>query len=318
MSQNSSRNRSLPLFITLFILSLILNVFLFVKYAKNGAKIQEQNKELTAAYKLAKLEADSLQNELDFTIQQLQDKINENLAQEDLKENIRQQLEAKQAELYTAKRKISRLIAGGSGSGSSSGGPRTLAAAKNEINSLKKKNEEFIKKAEDAQLEYERTNEELKYASGKAKQYKIVNDSLVEVTDYLNKKLETASTLRIAGLNVSPIRERKGAQERTDKASKVERLKISFSMLASELTIKENKDLTIRIIAPNGVVLSKDTEKLMDKEDVFSLQNTVTYDGTEKGVTYYYDQEEEYESGNYKVELLSDGNILDRSSFSLR
>lgn len=63
--QNSTKKSSLTLFIILFIASLALSAFLFFKYAKNAAKIENQNKELSLAYDALNLHADSLQMELD-------------------------------------------------------------------------------------------------------------------------------------------------------------------------------------------------------------------------------------------------------------
>ena len=65
-------------------------------------------------------------------------------------------------------------------------------------------------------------------------------------------------------------------------------------------------------------MLTKDTKKLTDSDDLFTLKETITYDGTEKAVTYYYKQDSEYKSGAYKVELLNKGKLLDNASFSLR
>ncbi len=320
-------NKALPLFILLFLASLALNLFLFFKYAKNGAEIKEKNIELSELYKAANLRADSLQAELDFTLAQLQDKINENLAQEDLKEEIRQQLETKKAALSSAHRRISKLIASGSSSegsyaggtsGSGSGFPKNLAQAKNQISSLRQTNEEYLQKIEEVQDQYLSAQQDADKYQEEAKTYRIINDSLVEVTSTLNKKLEIASIMRVAGLKISPIREKNGKQEITEKASKTDRIKINFSVLESDLTEKEKKEMVIRIIAPGGVVLSKDNNKLQDIDEVTSLRETITYDGSEKGITFYYDQKAEYKKGSYKVELLSNGKILDRKSFSLR
>jgi hypothetical protein len=316
MSDNNSSNRALPLFITLFLASLALNLFLFFKYAKNGTEIQKKNQELELLYTNANYRADSLQKELDFAIQQLQDKINENLAQEDLKEDLRKQLEAQKIALQVEKRKIAKLIAGGGSGGPD--GPKTLAEAKNEINKLKKENTEYIAMVEEAQSSYLKAKEEAKINAETANAFRQENESLLEMAETMSTKLSEASIVRIAGLSVNPINEKKGKQEPEDKASKVDRLKINFSVLASSITEPEEKELVIRIISPSGVVLTKDNNKLQDKSELASLKETITYDGTEKGITYYYDQEAEYSKGSYKIEILNNDKLLDRKSFSLR
>ena len=313
------KRSSLPLFILLFLASLGLNLFLFFKYAKNGAQIQEQNKELTMLYNAANFRADSLQKELDFAIEQLQDKINENLAQEDLKEDIRQKYETQLQNLRSEHSRLSRLIAKGGSSGSGSSNPsKTLLEAKTQIDELKTANTEYIAKAEEIQKQYVLAKKEAEQNAGTAKIYRIENDSLIEVTSTLTKKLSTASTLRIAGLSVSPIREKKGNQEVTEKASKTERLKINFSVLSSELTEKEKKELVIRILEPNGAVLAKNTESLTNSDDLSSMIETITYDGTEKGITFYYDQEAAYKKGLHQIEIWNNKKLLDRKTFSLR
>lgn len=315
--EEQPKGKALPLFIFLFIASLVMCAFLFFKYAKNAVKIQQQNEELSLAYQALDLKADSLQKELDFMYEQLQNKINENLAQEDLKEDLRNQLISQQSALASARRKISKLIAGDDGSGST-GGPKNLLEAKNQIATLQKTNTANIAKIEFAQKEYAEANEIAQSNGLLALEFKDENDSLISLNTTLEKKLSTASILRIAGLNIITVREKRGKQEITDKASKVERLKISFSVLASDLTIKEQKDLTFRIIGPDKAVLAKDTKKLTDSDDLFTLKETITYDGTEKAVTYYYKQDSDYKSGAYKVELLNKGKLLDNASFSLR
>lgn len=318
MAEDTKKNRSLPLFVILFLLSLALNAYLFFKYAKNGEQIKKQNEELAIAYQAANLKADSLQNELEFTIQELQDKINENLAQADLKENIRQQLEGKKAELVRVKSQLSQMIAAGNGANGGSGGPASLAEAKVKIKKLKEENETYIKQAELAQVEYKRATEELKKTNGTVKQYRLENDSLIEINTELGLKLETASTMRVAGFNINPVRSKRGEEEVTDKASKVERLKIMFTLLASNLTKKEDKELKIRLINPNGVVLSKDTDKLTDIDEVASLIKTIRYYGEEMQVIYYFELEEDYDEGDYEAEIYNNNKLIGRTSFMLR
>jgi hypothetical protein len=317
VEETSKRNRSLPLFIVLFLVSLGLNLFLFFKYAKNGAQIQEQNLELAQLYKVANFKADSLQQELDLAIQQLQDKINENLAQEDLKESIRFELEEQKQSLINAQAKISRLIANGNSTGSASS-DKALLAARTEIDELKKTNNEYIEQAEEAQKKYASAKKEAEKNGLAAETYKVENDSLIEVTSTLNNKLKAASDLNIAGLVVQAVRERKGSQEVTDRASKTERLQINFSVLGSELTQKESKELVIRIVEPNGAVLTKNTTELTNSDELHTMLTSLDYDGTEKGVTYYYKHDAAYKKGVFKIEIYNNKRLLDRKTFSLR
>ncbi|MGB0850848.1 MAG: hypothetical protein ACPGTP_06350 [Bacteroidia bacterium] len=314
---NNKSSKALPIFVILFLASLALSAFLFFKYAKNAALIQQQNNELTSAYESLNLKADSLQKELDIALQQIEIKINENLAQVDLKEDLREQLEAQKSELQASYAKISRLIAqGNTGTGNASS--KKLLDARNEISSLTKQNEEYIVEIEETQKKYIEAKQLAADNGDTAFKYITKSDSLEKENEILNTKLNIASIVRIAGLKTSAMRTRKDNLEATDKASKTEQLKISFSVLPSNLTVTEDKKINIRIIESSGAVLTRDTDQLTDSDELFSLQESFEYDGSEKLITYFYDQEAAYKKGTYTIEVLHEDKLLDRSTFSLR
>jgi hypothetical protein len=312
-----SKNKALPLFILLFLASLALCAFLFFKYAKNAATLQDQNEELVLAYESLNLSKDSIENNLAITEQKLQDRISEILAQEDLKQDLRRQLVAKSRSLAAARSKIAKLISGQDGS-SSPNGPKNLLEAQNQIKQLEKSNKSYITKVEETQKNYVAAKADADKNKALAIGLKKIQDSISSENLLLSNKLEAANLLRVIGFSVAPMREKRGKTEITDKASKVERIKFTFVVQGSTLIEKGQKAIIIRILSPNGTVLTKNTNKLTDSEDLFSLDESITYDGTEKGVTLYYNQEAEYGQGSYTAELWHEGTILDRKKFSLR
>ncbi len=316
-NQQPAKSKSLPVFIFLFLVSLGLSAFLFLKYAKNAKKVQDQNEELILAYSVLKLDKDSMQVRLDNIQHQLQDRINENLAHTDLKDELRKQLEDKKRALLAAHRRITKLLNGEEGVASVDK-PRSLLEAHKEIAALKQSNATYITEIEQAQKEYKASQAIAQQRALKVSELGIQKDSLMIENKVLNKRLSTASSIRITGLKVEPIRRRKGEQEVIDKARKVERLKINFTVLGSDFTEQETKEIIIRIIAPNGTVLTQNTRKLTDTSDLYTLKNTMQYDGTEKGIIYYYQHPAEYAKGDYRVELYHNNQLLDRKSFSLR
>ncbi len=313
-SETQPKSKALPLFIVLFILSLLLSAFLFFRYAKTASVIQEQNEELTLAYQALNLKSDSLQVELDEALAQLQLKINENLAQVDLKEDLRIQLEEKTEALEAAHRRISKLIAQGNGSG----GSKKLLEAKSQIADLTEKNNQYISEIEASQKNYANAKAEAERNAERARELLASTDSLNVENSALASKLKTASIIDIAGLNVTAVRTKKGKEENTTKANRAERLKVSFSVLGSEIAENEEKNILIRIVGPSGVVLTTNTEELTNSDDLYSLEKNFYFDGTEKKIIYYYDQEEDYKKGLHKVEIYNEKVLLDRSSFSLR
>ncbi len=323
-NQESTKKSSLTLFIILFIASLALSAFLFFKYAKNAAKIENQNKELTLAYDALNLHADSLQMELDKAMQQLQNEINKNLAQEDLREDLRNQLNAKKTELASAYARIRSMIDAGETStnvitstGSSEGNPKNLLNAKGQIGKLVKLNYEYIDRIEQLQNDYIKEKAKSDSTGYLATKLKNSNDSLKIDNLTLKDKLSKVNIIRISRLIVYPIRERNGVQEIVNKAKKTERLKISFQVQASEPVEEEEKELVVRIIAPNGYVLTKYIDQLSDTDDLFSMVETMTYDGSEKSMIYFYDQEATYTPGIYQIEIYNDKRLVCQNDFYL-
>jgi cell division protein ZapB len=321
-NQKSSKKGSLTLFIILFIASLALSGFLFFKYAKNAAQIQNQNKELTLAYEALNLHADSLQMELDKAIQELQNEINKNLAQEDLKEDLRIQLNSKKRELTSAYVRIKSLInSGGKNTQevvASNGNNRSnLLNAKGQIGKLVKLNYEYIDRIEQLQNDYILEKSKSDSTSYLARRLKNKNDSLKVSNVILRDKLSKVNNIRISRLNVYPIRERNGVQENVSKAKKTQRLKVSFMIQSGEATEEMEKELIIRIIAPNGSVLTQYIDELSDTDELFSMIETMTYDGSEKSIVYYYDQEAKYKPGIYQIEIYSDDMMISQNDFYL-
>lgn len=321
-NQKSSKKGSLTLFIILFIASLALSGFLFFKYAKNAAQIQNQNKELTLAYEALNLHADSLQMELDKAIQELQNEINKNLAQEDLKEDLRIQLNSKKRELTSAYVRIKSLINSGGNNTqevvASNGNNRSnLLNAKGQIGKLVKLNYEYIDRIEQLQNDYILEKSKSDSTSYLARRLKNKNDSLKVSNVILRDKLSKVNNIRISRLNVYPIRERNGVQENVSKAKKTQRLKVSFMIQSGEAIDEMEKELIIRIIAPNGSVLTQYIDELSDTDELFSMIETMTYDGSEKSIVYYYDQEAKYKPGIYQIEIYSDDMMISQNDFYL-
>ena len=77
------------------------------------------------------------------------------------------------------------------------------------------------------------------------------------------------------------------------------------------------KELIIRIIAPNGSVLTQYIDELSDTDELFSMIETMTYDGSEKSIVYYYDQEAKYKPGIYQIEIYSDDMMISQNDFYL-
>ncbi len=316
--ENKSKKGSLFIFIFLFLGSLAFSGYLFLKYTENAKKIQSQNDELSLAYEVLNLNADSLRNALDIAKQELDARMTELANQGNLNSELRSQLEAKKISLDAAYTRIKNLITGEEKGGIASGAePKNLLEAKREIARLTQSNNSYMSQIEGLQKEYEIAKSKSAEYSDLVSTLKVDNDRLVIVNDSLSKKLKGTGSFKIGNLNVEPIRTRNGKVAIEDHASKVEQIKVFFKVLISEYAKEEVRNIRVRIITPSGAVLSEETNDLIDSDKVSTIVESIMYDGTEKAVSLYYHQQGKYAKGEYDVEIFDGTTLLGIYSFIL-
>lgn len=118
------------------------------------------------------------------------------------------------------------------------------------------------------------------------------------------------------------IEKKNDQQLETIKAKSIERFKITFDVLDNPL-IREpmEEEVTIRIIGPEGEVLSTNNATLVDKSKVYSLKQTIISDGEMHKVKWYYppsgNLSAKLKKGKYTTELWSRGLLRQKNTFEL-
>jgi peptidoglycan hydrolase CwlO-like protein len=144
------------------------------------------------------------------------------------------------------------------------------------------------------------------------------NNSLVQGNTEKNKTLAKAQKPNFNELLISPIRIRKGREELALKAKHVSFLRIKLKMFKNPITNKSIlMPLKVRIISPDGAVLTKDTKKITDKNEISTILETVNFRGQEKLMKWDYLHNSDLEKGVYEYELIADGELIQVGSFNL-
>jgi hypothetical protein len=317
-TQQKNKTGVSKLFVVLFILSLILNVFLFFRYVKKGKQLERQNSEMSILLEESKINLDSLQKEYAFIEKQLEQSLNENLALQDLREDIRTQLEEKIVELQRAKNRIGSMIVE-IGLTDDSGRALSIVEAKNAISKLKRDNEAFVEQL--GSLKYDNQNYVKKVEESEKQLSEVIlkKDKIQAENKKMEEKLSVASILRIGNLSFDAIRDKGSKTEVTDRASRLSRFKISLNILPSEVTDAGEKKLDFRILGTNNEVLSAGNTSLMDSDKLISTSQVVDYDGSKKNIVVYFTpNEERLKSGRYKLEVYEGVAIIGTKSIQLR
>ena len=107
------------------------------------------------------------------------------------------------------------------------------------------------------------------------------------------------------------------------KAGKIDRFKITFDVLENPMvTTPVEEEVTIRILAPNGVVLSSTNKTLQDVSTISTLKQTISFDGALQKVKWAYPGSRgslvgKLNKGRYITELWTRGLLRQKNSFEL-
>ena len=152
-------------------------------------------------------------------------------------------------------------------------------------------------------------------------QQKRFNDTLVVQNENLAKTVEKASKLIIMNLRTQAIKVRSsGKQIDTDKASRADQLKVCFAIAANEIAKSGDKMYYVQIIDSKGNVLGeKKTQNFNDMTLTYSFTTTVAYDNKAVDVCEFLDGKgKDFEKGTYFVNIFDKGELVSKTSFSLR
>lgn len=155
------------------------------------------------------------------------------------------------------------------------------------------------------------------------------NTTLTKEKQALSQKVEEAATLKAYNLEVGTARLRADGREvPTDKAVRLSRITISFTLSENSLAEKGEKILYARIARPDGVIISKDATNAEYKfkgEDgktmLYSIKETIDYQGESMSVHMFWDKLDKKQpamDGKYDVMLYMDGKEIGRGSFIVR
>lgn len=172
-----------------------------------------------------------------------------------------------------------------------------------QIDSLNRLNQEL--RAENQQIteQYQQTSRTLNQVSQEKKQ--------------LSEKVSLAAQLVTTNISVKAVNERGREQKRLSRSSQ---FAVSFVISRNITAEPGERTIYIRILAPNGNVLSKNAANTFPYENKnisYSIKRTIEYGGEETSVTMYWDIEEFLMAGTYKADIFADGNHIGSRSFSM-
>ncbi|MFB9076412.1 hypothetical protein ACFFLS_24365 [Flavobacterium procerum] len=151
---------------------------------------------------------------------------------------------------------------------------------------------------------------------GESKKY---NEVLVGQNEELAKTVEKGSKLSILNTKTAAYKlKSSGKQVETDKASRADVLKISFTIAENQIAKSGDKTYYVQVIdAKNNVLGDKKTENFGDNSLTYSFKTTVQYEN--KSVNVVQDLPgKDFAKGTYFINVFDNDELVSKTSFSLR
>lgn len=286
--------------IILILLAMVLGVFLMI----NTGKLQDLQKEKEAQGQAFQYELDSLliehenvKNEYGNLVVTMSEK--DSIIQANAKE-IRRLLDT-QWEYVKVQRKLEQLR-------------KISQGYLRQMDSLYTVNREL--KAENVQIRasYERE--------------RMLTRELQKDRESLTEKVEEAAVLRAFNITATPVNVRSlsGRESETDRARRVDFIRVCYTLAENSLTAAGRRDVYIRIARPDNLILAAglgDDYSFIYKGNVmqYSIMRNVDYQNEETEVCGNWinrNTQEPMMTGTYVVSIFADDHEIGQTSFTLR
>jgi hypothetical protein len=145
------------------------------------------------------------------------------------------------------------------------------------------------------------------------------NEVLVGQNEELAKTVEKGSKLSILNTKTAAYKlKSSGKQVETDKASRADVLKVSFTIAENQIAKSGDKTYYIQVIdAKNNVLGDKKTESFGDNTLTYSFKKTIQYENQTVQVSEDLPGKD-FAKGTYFINVFDNDELVSKTSFSLR
>lgn len=320
--------------VILLLASLGSNTFLYINKMNSDKELKDKVGVMKAKDSL-QAELIRMEDSLNLVIQTFQ---NENqtlvLKVEELEGDKNPRVVAAMQEIYRLRREIANGIStDGSSATASTGGAKkstkeSRKAAKSgkgtdgSMEDLRKQLEEARAKVAELTALVESLTKEKNDYMAQLTTEKDRSAALESENVELKDRLDKGARPQFGALLVTGLFDKKGIMTETMKSKSIDKIRVTFDVLENPMVTQPlEEEVVIRIIDPNGGVLSTTNTKLTDKSKVTSLKNTIQFDGALQKVKWSFPEKGlltgKLMKGKYTAELWTRGLMRQKNNFTL-
>ena len=189
-----------------------------------------------------------------------------------------------------------------------------------EVTTLRNIMRDYIVQIDSLNLKNQRLMAENKNVKEEVTEVKTVNQQLQEDKKKLEQTVTLAAQLEAGDLKAVGI-SAKGKEQ--VKSSRIEKLKIDFTLLKNQTAKRGSKNIYVRIQRPDQILLLKSEKDIFKFEDMkipYSAMREVEYEGNDLPVSIYWDNSgaAPLMPGKYTVDVFADGKNIGTTSFDVK
>jgi flagellar basal body rod protein FlgB len=219
-------------------------------------------------------------------------------------------------ELIEEREKVVKLIAEVK---AAKGDANSLRKYKDQYKSLEKKMRDLVEEIAILKVKNETLTTNLDSTKIVLEDSKKYNQVLVGQNEELSKTVEKGSKLTITNLKTAAYKQKSsGKQIETDKASRADLLKISFTIAENKIAKSGDKTYYVQVIdSKNNVLGQKETTSFGENSLTYSFTTNVKYENKTVEVSEIL-KGKDFAKGSYFVNVFDKNELVSKSSFSLR
>ncbi len=220
---------------------------------------------------------------------------------------------SKDEEIKSKMAQIRRLI--------ESGDAQQLKIAREELERLKGMNQVYVQDLDSLKSYSSSLTTQNETLSTTLNQERDKINTLTQENSVLSNKVAVASVLKTTAFKATGIRYKSSGREiETLKASSVQKIKTCFTILENTVANNGNKDIYMRVISPDGAVMTTSSETFMvsGQASLYTTKESFDYDNKETNLCLYWDKGAAYAAGKYTIEIYCEGNLIASSFIDLK
>ena len=196
-----------------------------------------------------------------------------------------------------------------------------LRRAKEELASLKLLNQTYIADLDSLKIANEELNNQNNSLNSSLLTERGKVQNLTQENTMLANKVAMGAVLKTINIKASGVKYRSsGKESETNRASSVDKIRTCFTILENLVTDKGTKDAYLRVLSPDGAVMSTSSETFTynNQATLYTAKESFEYDNKQTDLCLYWTKGSIYTKGKYIIEIYVDGNLIGSTNLTLK